>query len=98
MFVLALFCLYSILVTISGSPVDISKLNKPAQASKDVKQKDIVIEKSPAKSRQEKEQLFEAYNLLHTLAQVFYSCHNHVSHVWYFICFVDYQTGFSQTV
>ena len=71
MLVVALFCIYAILVTVSGSVLDIpsTKLNKPNQSSKDVKQRDI-IDKSPAKSRQEKEQLFEAYNLLHTLAQV----------------------------
>jgi hypothetical protein len=74
MLVLALFCIYTILVTVSGSVLDIpsTKLNKPNQSSKDVnnKQRDNIIDKSPAKSRQEKEQLFEAYNLLHTLAQV----------------------------
>ena len=45
----------------------------PNLASSNVK-KEIIVDKSdrenPLKKRQEREQLFEAYNLLHSLAQV----------------------------
>lgn len=72
MLAIVLLCIYAFLATVNGSVLDIpsTKLTKPNQSTKDVKQQRDLVDKSPAKSRQEKEQLFEAYNLLHTLAQV----------------------------